>query len=213
MANPYRGYPYSTWRGMVMRCHDESDKDYQYYGARGVTVHHPWRHSLARFVDDVFGEIGERPDGMQIDRTDNLRGYEPGNVRWVTPKTNNNNRRSNKLLSYKGETLTAAQWADRAGLPRQQVANRINRGWSIEKALTAPLEQRATSLTIDGVSRTVTEWSKAAGTPRTTINNRLRRGVSPRAAVYGSVPTEKNLSRPGTQDGKTTEGEAASPES
>ena len=178
---------YQMWAGMVERCHDPEHKDYSYYGARGITVHPRWRDSFEKFATELVAEIGPRPEGHQMDRVDNSKGYRPGNIRFVTAKENANNRRDNKCITHQGETLTAAQWADRTGLPRQQIANRINRGWSAEDALTKPLEEPAEELEIDGERLSVVEWSRRTGRIRTTIHNRIRAGMTPKEAVFGEL--------------------------
>lgn len=87
---------YRTWCHMKGRCHNENDKAYVYYGARGILVCDEWRKSFLSF----FNHIGDPPSPKhQIDRIDNSKGYEPNNVRWVLSSTNNQNRRSTKVDS------------------------------------------------------------------------------------------------------------------
>jgi hypothetical protein len=52
-----------------------------------------WRTSFSAFI----AHIGARPPGMSIDRIDNNRGYEPGNVRWASPLEQSQNSRRPKL--------------------------------------------------------------------------------------------------------------------
>lgn len=53
------------------------------------------------------------------------------------------NRRSNVLLEFNGEKLPIAEWAERLGLKRKALEKRLNKhGWSVERALTAPIEPR-----------------------------------------------------------------------
>lgn len=84
------------WRAMVARCHNPRNVSYPKYGGRGIVVCEQWRRDFGVFVADV----GMRPDVKigrrcvySIDRIDNNRGYEPGNVRWATGKEQQANRR------------------------------------------------------------------------------------------------------------------------
>ena len=83
-----RSPTYNTWRSMVSRCTCPSDTAYRQYGAKGVTVCERWRTFTAFLAD-----MGERPEGLSLDRIDNAKGYEPDNCRWAT-RTEQNRRRS-----------------------------------------------------------------------------------------------------------------------
>lgn len=74
------------------RCNNPTDKDYKNYGGRGIKSKFK---SLNVFRDYVIKELQIDPRGLQIDRIDNNGHYEPGNIRFVTSKVNNNNRRNN----------------------------------------------------------------------------------------------------------------------
>jgi hypothetical protein len=86
----YRGNPTNnTWRAMIQRCTNPTNNRYYCYGARGIKVCDRWLESFKNFLDDM----GERPQGYQLDRIETNGNYEPSNCRWVTPKENCKTRR------------------------------------------------------------------------------------------------------------------------
>lgn len=79
---------YRIWQSLKYRCLNPKSKDYEYYGARGITVCERWL-MFKNFLEDM----GEKSNNLQIDRIDNNLGYSKENCRWVTAKQNCNNRR------------------------------------------------------------------------------------------------------------------------
>lgn len=123
---------YVTWCQMIARCLDQNSISYKNYGGRGISICDRWRQ-----FNNFFADMGDRPfKNAQIDRIDNEGNYEPGNCKWSTPAENALNRRSTRYITYNGETLAIAQWTKRFGIARSTLQNRLNRGWSVEKALT-----------------------------------------------------------------------------
>lgn len=82
---------YHTWENMRARCNNPNNTGYRWYGARGIKVCKKW-NDFAKFVKD----IGEKPEGMTLDRIDNNGNYEPDNVRWVNQVKQGRNARLNK---------------------------------------------------------------------------------------------------------------------
>lgn len=126
---------YETWVRMRGRCYNPSDKNYFRYGGRGITVCDRWRNSFENF----YADVGTRPSPQHsLDRyPDNNGNYEPGNVRWALQVDQCNNRRSNRVIEFRGERKTITQWSRQLGHRAATVRARIVRhGWSVEKALT-----------------------------------------------------------------------------
>lgn len=98
---------YRTWCNIKDRCHRETSKSYERYGAKGIRVCQQWFASFEAF----FEYMGPRPDGCSIDRIDNTKGYEPGNCRWATWHEQQRNKTSNVLMTVDGVTKCRGEWA------------------------------------------------------------------------------------------------------
>ena len=129
---------YSIWANLIQRCCNKKDKDYCNYGGRGISVCGRWLDSFNNFLEDM----GMPPRGGSIDRLNNNGNYEPGNCRWTTRKEQARNRRTNKLITYKGKTRPIVEWSEEVGINRNTLLDRINRGWSVERALTEPVNHK-----------------------------------------------------------------------
>ena len=135
---------YDTWKSMRDRCTKPSDHAYCGYGARGITVCERWLGLDG--PKNFAADMGPKPVGGQrytLDRIDNERGYSPENCRWVTHKENQRNKRTSRFLTFGGETLNVAAWAERFGLNRATIRSRIKDGWSVEAALVTPRTRAA----------------------------------------------------------------------
>lgn len=132
---------YAAWSKMKSRCYDENDKEYHNYGGRGIQVSQRWVDSFENFLADV----GRRPTARHsLDRYPDQNGdYSPGNVRWATLKEQGRNKRTNKLLSFGGRTQCLSAWAEELGIDQNTLGMRLLGGWSVERALTTPLQKRA----------------------------------------------------------------------
>jgi hypothetical protein len=85
---------YSTWFNMKQRCMNPNHKFYKNYGGRGIKVCDRWIKSFSNFLLDM----GEKTEGMTLDRKNNDGNYEPSNCKWATRTEQSNNRRNTKSV-------------------------------------------------------------------------------------------------------------------
>lgn len=86
---------YSVWKNIRVRCFNSNNKQYKYYGARGITICDEW-NDFKVFYDYVTGLPDYGKEGYTLDRIDNDKNYESGNMRWATQHIQTANRRMNK---------------------------------------------------------------------------------------------------------------------
>lgn len=137
--SPHREKLYTVWATIRRRCYDKTYKDYPRYGGQHITMCKEWRDDFDSFYN--WALISGYKPGLTVDRVCNTRGYNPGNCRWASRKTQANNRSTNTYLTFDGRTMTLAQWADRTGIPDYTIIRRMERGWSLEKTLTEPVRK------------------------------------------------------------------------
>lgn len=186
---------YYSWAGMVARCTNRKHKAYERYGGRGVAVCNRWL-TFANFLADM----GEKPRGMSIERKDNSRRYEPGNCVWASPTTQARNKRNNRVMTLNGVSKTLAEWAEQLGIHPATLSDRKQRGWSDEKALTAPIQSaennsRSQHVTFNGETLTIAEWARRSGVNVYTLYRRFRRGLPPEVALQPRIKSTAKVPR------------------
>ncbi len=101
---------YRIWAGMRQRCNNPKHHAYYRYGGRGIKVCPEW----VRFAQ-FRADMGEAPSGLTIERINNEQGYSKGNCRWATPFEQGHNMRTNRHVTFRGETMILTDWARRFG--------------------------------------------------------------------------------------------------
>jgi len=167
IASP-RSYTRLSHKAMIGRCHNPSNKDYPSYGGRGITVCDRWRGKggLGNFIEDM----GHRPKGLTIGRTDNDGHYCPENCKWETHSQQQTNKGSNRYITYKGKTMCVASWNDELGFPEDTIGSRLFNNWDEIRALEQPLRKKKPN------PNSMTQRAKAAGISYRTVKSRVKRG-------------------------------------
>lgn len=130
---------YKIWKDIKERCYNKANKSYNNYGGRNILVCNEWKNDFKTFYDWAFANgYNENAEYMKctIDRIDVNKNYEPSNCRWIDIKTQQRNKRNNRLITYNGETHCISEWAEKLNVKYYTLWARINiYGWSIDKAL------------------------------------------------------------------------------
>ena len=133
----YKDYPeYVNYKSMIDRCRPSAHYSRNYYD-KGVRICERWtmRLGFLNFLIDMGSKPGPE---YTLDRIDSNGNYEPGNCRWATMETQNNNTSRNRRITVNGVTKTYSQWAKSLGVSRHTIRERFNRGWPVEKIVTTP---------------------------------------------------------------------------
>lgn len=102
---------YGSWLRMHARCNNPNSDQYQWYGAKGITVCKRWQ-SFENFLKDM----GERPKGKTLDRINPDKGYTPSNCRWATPSEQMRNTHRSIHITFEGKKRPLKSLAEHLGI-------------------------------------------------------------------------------------------------
>jgi hypothetical protein len=139
--------------------------------------------------------MGTCPPGHTLDRIKSDKDYEPENCRWVTQAQQMRNTKRTRFITHNGKTQCVTDWAIELGMTYSQLNHRLQRGWSLDKALT-PLHVRGTLLEFNGMSLNINQWAARTGIDAATIANRLRKHGWSTEKALTTPARKKRCSRP-----------------
>lgn len=120
-----------SFREMHQRCNNPNSDKWKWYGGRGIKVCERWTE-----FQNFLADMGERPDGMTLDRKNVDGDYTPENCRWATAMEQGANKRNNRVLFVAGESLHMAEAARRFGIKQATIWRRLKAGWTDEQAVS-----------------------------------------------------------------------------
>lgn len=109
---------YKIWDGMRERCTRVRHPHYHSYGGRGISVCDKWQ-GFYNFKN--WAENNGYSDNLTLDRIDVNGNYSPDNCRWVTMKTQANNKSTNHYITINNETMTLSECSERFGIPKSTI--------------------------------------------------------------------------------------------
>lgn len=137
---------YLIWRGIKSRCNNPNDQSYRDYGANGVKMCDLWADDFKSFYDWCLSNGWRKGLNVDKDKIPKELGvpavlYSPEMCSIVTSQENQNNRRDNIIVEYKGESCTLSEIARKYGIRYRLLWERcIKRGWDLGKAIDTPLK-------------------------------------------------------------------------
>lgn len=130
-----------AWRDMLTRATNPNIGHAEHYVGRGIGVCPEWAyggdgHGFERFL----AYVGPKPSREHsLDRIDNDKGYEPGNVRWATAPVQARNKTSNHMVTIDGATMCLTDACEKYGVRYSIARERIRKlGWPVDRALKTP---------------------------------------------------------------------------
>lgn len=170
---------------MKNRCYNPNFIQFKDYGGRGITVCDEWVNKEKVNTGKTLATKGWLAfqkwalshgyrDDLSIDRIDYNKGYSPENCRWSCRKVQNNNKRDNHLVTYKGKTQTIAQWCEELKLPYHTIATRIKAyHFTPEQAFEIKENAHLRMITYKGRTQSLKAWCKELGLKYKTIHDRI----------------------------------------
>lgn len=124
---------YRKFNGMKQRCYNPNDKNYIYYGARGIGICDEWLYDFLSFYKWAI-ESGYK-DGLTIERINTDGNYEPDNCKWIPMAAQQSNKRTNIIINVDGEDITVAEYSRRTGIDEGTLYRRYHNNQRLHSPL------------------------------------------------------------------------------
>ena len=143
--------------GMIDRCYNPTDRDYRWYGSKGVKIHQGWIDNPKSFEE--WAIANGYKDDLTIDRIEENKNYCPDNCRWITREDNSKYKSTTALLVVDDMVYTGREWADVLLLGTNTI-NKMLRKYPKEKVIEF-IRRRLKDMTKTRPSKTT--WMKVYG--------------------------------------------------
>lgn len=126
-----RSPTYRSWHSMKQRALNPNCAAAKHYSERGIHICKRWLE-----FENFLADMGERPEGTNLERIDNDKGYSPSNCRWATQVEQMRNRRTNVFIEHEGKRQTVREWSLELGISFTTLRTRMKAGWKTERVLS-----------------------------------------------------------------------------
>lgn len=135
---------YRFWQSMKDRCCNPDCDSYANYGGRGISCQ--WPDAFEPFLEWFVAtfKLTDIPKGLSMDRINNDGDYRAGNLRLADRFVQANNRRNNRVVTYRDERYTVAQLARKHGIKSGTLSARLNAyGYTVDEAVAMGFSRRS----------------------------------------------------------------------
>ena|SRR2546423_2557785 len=112
---------YRSWRAMKTRC---LNTKHEYHWLYKGKLCQRWL-----IFENFLADMGERPEGLTIDRIDGSKGYYKANCRWADRKTQTLNSSQIIWVEFEGERHSLSEWARKTGIKFATLWVRYKKGY------------------------------------------------------------------------------------
>lgn len=138
---------YQMYAHMKARVFNKKNNRYHLYEKRSTCICKPWLKSFMNFYNDVIEKYTYAVElygkhRLTLERIDNNGDYLNSNCTFIPTGMQSANKINNHRITYRGSTMILSHWARKINIPPSALEARLRRGWTIERALTKPLQKR-----------------------------------------------------------------------
>lgn len=83
---------YGNWKDMKKRCYNVNNKRFKNYLVKGILVCDEWLEDFSAFYEYIGPKPDDNSESWSVERINNWKGYEPGNVKWLPLRLQSQNR-------------------------------------------------------------------------------------------------------------------------
>lgn len=113
------------FKGMKCRCYNSNNKDYRFYGKKGISICREWLNDPNIFQEWALDNGYQ--ENLSIDRIDETKGYSPGNCRWITVNNNAKYKSTTNIIEVDGKLNSGAGWSVELGFGVNYINNYIKK--------------------------------------------------------------------------------------
>lgn len=122
---------YYAWASIKELCYNKNYKNYEFCGAKGISVCEEWLNSFESFLMDV----GFAPEGAVLCRINKHGNYEKSNVFWGSMVDVARSKSRTIKIPFKGEYYTIREATELFGFSSKEIKSRIRQGVAEESLL------------------------------------------------------------------------------